>query len=87
MDELDKLQLKILKDNSKRFHGGEQVELYLKKCKSCKVYRQLLVNPPIGPGGTLGCPMCKINKKDPHLEGCYGYISVEKVYVTLADDI
>lgn len=88
MDEVDKIIEKEYIRKGKLLQGGEEATIYFLYCTACKQYRQLSANPPIGPGGTLGCPLCQLRKENPlGLEGQYGRIRVKQLLVMLPKDL
>ena len=73
---------------SELIRAGEEYVLYLVHCKACKKYRRIVASPPAGPGGTLGCPVCKeLEQNGPHLEGAYGNVRAKPFRIVLPKDV
>ena len=80
--------IKYLEGISKKIKPGENYTLYFIYCDSCKKYKRILSNPPMGPGGTLSCPICRERKENgPHIEGAYGCVKSKRFNIILPNDI
>jgi hypothetical protein len=87
-DTADRIVEDQYKRGIKEIQPGKPYELYLMQCYACKEYRRLSVNPPIGPGGTLNCPLCQHRKQNPKgLEECYGRVFSKTIRVILPEDL
>jgi len=74
----------IYEASSGKIKPGADYTLYLLKCNACRKYKRVLANPPIGPGGTLSCPICKhYNLNGPGLEGSFGSVKVRSFKIKL----
>lgn len=77
-----------LKEISDKIKPGNNFTLYLLYCKACNEYKRITASPPAGPGGTLGCPLCRERKQNgPHLEGQYGRIVVNTFIIKLPKEV
>ena len=66
----------------------DKFTLYLVYCKVCNEYKRICTNPPMGPGGTLSCPICKSKKQHgPHIEGAYGIVKSKSFKIELPNEL
>jgi hypothetical protein len=73
-------------ERSAKIQPGAQYTLYLVYCTDCNEYRTIYASPPMGPGGTLSCPVCKSrNQNGPHIEGAYGNVKSKPLEIKLPE--
>jgi len=85
---MNKQLLNIYKIKSDGIKPGKEYTLYFLYCSDCKEYKNIFSSAPIGPGGTLSCPICKIRKENgPGLESSYGSVHCKMFKVKLPEEV
>ena len=88
MNDSDKIMEDMYLTRSKKIKVGNEFTLYYIYCLSCNKYKQIQASPPLGPGGTLSCPLCSLRKMNgPRMENSYGRIKVRPFKFKLPKEI
>jgi hypothetical protein len=73
---------------SERIKPGAKYTMYMMHCTACKKFKRIMAGAPMGPGGTLSCPICQARKENgPGIERSYGRIKVKTFTIILPEDI
>lgn len=86
-EETKEFMIDYYESQSNRIKEGKDYVLYLMYCKCCH-FRRILASPPIGPGGTLSCPLCKERKENgPHIESSWGLVKTKQITIKLTKEV
>jgi len=75
-------------EKSNRIKSGNEHTMYMIYCYGCNIFKRLSASPPMGPGGTLSCPICRIRKKNgPGIAHSYGRVKVKSFKIILPKEV